>query len=77
MVSVPRVVNDLLTVTNEDKIYVLLLLDLSILLVTKFFSHVSKLFLASVSPHPGGFDHIYWTEISPLLSIMLLPLLLL
>ena len=29
MVSVPRVVNDLLTVTNEDKIYVLLLLDLS------------------------------------------------
>ena len=29
MVSVPRVVNDLLTVTNEDKISVLLLLDLS------------------------------------------------
>ena len=50
---------------------------LSILLVTKFFSHVSKLFLASVPPQSSGFDHIYWTEISPLLSTSLLPLLLL
>ena len=75
-----RVVNDLLTATDDDKISVLLSLHLrplSILLITKFFSRVSKLSSASVLPHSSGFDRIYWTEISPLLSTILLPLLLL
>ena len=47
------------------------------LLITKFFSHILKLSLASILQHSSGFDHIYWTEISPLLSTILLPLLLL
>ena len=50
---------------------------LSIPLIPKLFSHVSKLFFASVPTHSSGFDHIYWTEISPLFSTVLLPLLLL
>ena len=80
MVSVPRVVNDLLTVTNEDKISVLLLLDLS-----AAFDTIGHQILLSRLETVFGIrfialqclDHIYWTEINPLLSTILLPLLLL
>ena len=57
-----HVVNDLLTAMVEDKVSVLLLLALSAPFDTidhQFFSHVSKLFLASIPPHSSGFDHIY------------------
>ena len=62
-----HVVNDLLTAMVEDKVSVLLLLALSAPFDTidhQFFSHVSKLFLASIPPHSSGFDHIYWTVVN-------------
>ena len=64
---------------DEDKIYVLLLLDLS-----NAFDIDHQISLSRLETVFGirfialqCLDHIYWTEINPLLSTILLPLLLL
>ena len=70
----------LLTAIDEEKISVLLLLDLLATFDTtdhRFFFPVSKLSLACTQLHSSGFDNNRWTEFTPLLSTVLLPLLLL
>ena len=60
-------VRDLLIAMDEDKISILLL-GLSAVVYTidhQIFFPVLKLFLVSAVPHSSGFDHFYWTEISP------------
>ena len=70
-------VNDLLNTTDEDKISVLLLLDLS----AAFDTIDHQILLSSLKTVFGirctissGFDHTFWIEISVWLSTILLPL---
>ena len=72
-----RLVNDLSNAMDEDKISVLLLLDLSAVFDTINHQILLSSFETVFGIHPtisSGFDHTIWIEISLWLSTILLPL---